>query len=179
MTLPASLETSTSEQYLLICPEPRSTEAIAVLGGTPFERRRLLDARVMLTFEASGDLIAALRAAGFNPQVNGRFELSAGLQVGDSTPHGLAEYADEVEPGVFLYGTNSHGGYWLSPDVNARIPAYARAERGFYERDAAAAIPAYFLPFNGGRNQEIALEYLRAFHADIVSHPDFPCAGPA
>lgn len=73
-----------------------------------------------------------------------------------NTPWGRAETVEEIAPGITYVSTPSHGGFLLSPERNAEIPADVKAstwralgEGGWYEEDCDAAIvvaqwPEYF-----------------------------------
>lgn len=63
------------------------------------------------------------------------------------TPWGLAQQIYEVAPGITFYGTARHGGFVLSPEVNALVPQEIKENtflgnglRGWYEEDCDAAI---------------------------------------
>lgn len=73
------------------------------------------------------------------------------------TPWGAAQHTDEVMPGVLYVSTASHGGYHLTPELNARIPEQVRRPDGWYEHDCDAALPAYFLPFPGANAADALL----------------------
>ncbi len=70
------------------------------------------------------------------------------------TPWGPAYSSREIAPGIVLYSTPSHGGYWLSPDRVAEMPKPLRefkpwAGPNWYEEDCdwsivALAFPQYF-----------------------------------
>lgn len=75
-------------------------------------------------------------------------------KVGDVTPWGVAQTAEKLCDGVILYGTGSHGGYWVSNERMEQMPELLRgcstfAGRGWYEEDVDAmlvilAFPRYF-----------------------------------
>ena len=75
------------------------------------------------------------------------------------TPWGVADTAEHIGLGVYLVTTPSHGGYYLPPAVNARVPAHWQAitwnngqgREGWYEEDCdwalvALAVPELFIP---------------------------------
>lgn len=47
---------------------------------------------------------------------------------------------EDVAAGIAVVGTPSHGGVWLSPDRNAKVPAALRDDSGWYEEDCQAYI---------------------------------------
>lgn len=65
------------------------------------------------------------------------------------TPWGPALRRTQVQPGVTWVLSNRHGGYHLSPEVNARIPEEVRSSNGYYEADIEASLCAYFVPLRG------------------------------
>lgn len=63
-----------------------------------------------------------------------------------STPWGTSDYSKKIARGVVFYGTPSHGGYHLSPTMNAKVPGALRNPKGWYEEDCDWAIVAYVFP---------------------------------
>lgn len=70
-----------------------------------------------------------------------------------STPWGAPQTVDDIGEGVCFVSTASHGGYYVPPAVNERIPAHWRAiswnnqaARGWYEEDCDWALVALALP---------------------------------
>jgi len=67
-----------------------------------------------------------------------------------STPWGKADHTEHVAKGITWYSTPSHGGFKLSPQMNAMVPDYMRCgrdtERGWYEEDCAWSIVATVFP---------------------------------
>ena len=68
-----------------------------------------------------------------------------------STPWGHPDTITEIAPGIILYSTPSHGGYWLSPARVAAMPKPLRDFQPFtganwYEEDADWAIVALAFP---------------------------------
>ncbi len=65
------------------------------------------------------------------------------------TPWGESDGAERVARGITFYSTPSHGGYYLAPTVNERMPEALRLEGGWYEEDCdwarvVLAFPEYF-----------------------------------
>jgi hypothetical protein len=70
-----------------------------------------------------------------------------------NSPWGVPQTVEEVGDGVYLVMTASHGGYYVPPAVNKRIPASWRAVsfnaqgvRGWYEEDCDWCMVALALP---------------------------------
>lgn len=59
------------------------------------------------------------------------------------SPWGGCDSAREPIKGVWRVSTPSHGGYMLTPERNAQIPAIARDSHGLYEEDCDWSIPAW------------------------------------
>ena len=49
------------------------------------------------------------------------------------TPWGRADFMQEDAPGIWFVSTPSHGGFWLSTERRAQMPAYMR--KTWYEED--------------------------------------------
>jgi len=67
------------------------------------------------------------------------------------TPWGHPDTVTEIAPGIVLYSTPSHGGYWLSPARVAAMPKPLRdfqpfAGKNWYEEDCDWAIVALAFP---------------------------------
>lgn len=72
------------------------------------------------------------------------------------TPWGIAQRFRAIAPGITYYSTHCHGGYYLSPEFNAKISAEVKESTwlqlgfyGWYEEDDDSAIvkqtfPEYF-----------------------------------
>jgi hypothetical protein len=70
--------------------------------------------------------------------------------VSATTPWGTAQEAKEIAPGIIRYDTASHGGYFLSKERNAKVPAILKKStcaeqglKGWYEEDCDWAIVVY------------------------------------
>lgn len=63
-----------------------------------------------------------------------------------STPWGPAQYAYKYAPGIICYGTAGHGGFHLSPRLNAQVHAAWRDANGWYEEDCEWSIVALTFP---------------------------------
>lgn len=84
-----------------------------------------------------------------------------------SSPWGSIDGISPLGPDACSVSTPSHGGIWVSPEANARIPAAFRAASGWYEEDCDYAIPFAFLGLHNSEAQrENALESLRHWNPD-------------
>lgn len=71
-----------------------------------------------------------------------------------TSPWGTVEHAEELPGGAWFVSTASHGGIFLPPALDARMPAEARAAAqrwargavGWYEEDCCAAWPLAVFP---------------------------------
>jgi|6_EtaG_2_1085325.scaffolds.fasta_scaffold04235_11 hypothetical protein len=84
------------------------------------------------------------------------------------TPWGAPDRTESIAPGIWLIETPSHGGYYLEPAANAKIPAWYQSRtfnrqglEGFYEEDSDhCLVPVFFpehFPIEGVAN---AISYL-------------------
>lgn len=65
------------------------------------------------------------------------------------TPWGRPDYTREVAPGIVRVDTPSHGGYWLSEQRQAEIPANIvpfTGDRAWWEEDCDWAVVALMWP---------------------------------
>lgn len=62
------------------------------------------------------------------------------------TPWGLSDYQEDIAPGMTLYGTPSHGGIKLSPELNKAVHPALRNEDGWYEEDCEILKVIYSFP---------------------------------
>lgn len=60
---------------------------------------------------------------------------------GCPTPWGIAQSVVPQAEGIFAVETSSHGGFYLTPLRNQRIPIQFRSEDGWYEEDCNWCIP--------------------------------------
>ena len=82
------------------------------------------------------------------------------VEEGTRTPWGEAQHVTHIQEGVWFASTASHGGIKLDRKRNAKIPAVARIEGGWYEEDCAAVIPAHVFGFGDpATNRRILLSY--------------------
>jgi len=82
------------------------------------------------------------------------------------TPWGGADQQHLVADGIVIVGTPSHGGVYLSPERNARIPDYMRRgddllTGGWYEEDCEASIPHFVF----------AVEFVEFYNDDLSFGP--------
>jgi hypothetical protein len=61
----------------------------------------------------------------------------SGPHIGMKTPWGKADDVKQIAEGLFFVSTPSHGGFKLTPSLNAKMPTKIRAEGGWYEEDLA------------------------------------------
>lgn len=95
------------------------------------------------------------------------------------TPWGVPQGAPEVlAPGIVSYETASHGGIWLDPEHNAKVPQAWRdasfgglAAGGWYEEDCDWCIPA--LVFPAAFSADMVAQALQTFKACLA-----PKVGP-
>ncbi|MCP1757790.1 DUF7007 domain-containing protein [Bradyrhizobium elkanii] len=94
-----------------------------------------------------------------------------------SSPWGAIQDKRELAPGIWQVSTAGHGGIKLSRERNAAVPAYMRAEGGWYEEDCQWSIAAVVHPIGFTRTikiegkpdrteMEIAHETLRNWFPD-------------
>jgi hypothetical protein len=62
------------------------------------------------------------------------------------TPWGPADSIDIVARGIISYGTECHGGFFLSPDRNAKVHPVLRNDEGWYEEDCEWSKVVYTFP---------------------------------
>jgi hypothetical protein len=80
--------------------------------------------------------------------------MSTTIKVGDYSPWGQIQAAEQIAPGIVQVGTAGHGGIWLSPERKAALPACVKAYRSGYhsgsptwwEEDCEAALVAVSFP---------------------------------
>ncbi len=68
-------------------------------------------------------------------------------KVPQETPWGPPQDVENLGDGIFWIDTASHGGFWLAPETNKKVPLRIRRKTfcqnglaGFYEEDEDAAI---------------------------------------
>lgn len=64
------------------------------------------------------------------------------------TPWGTADYEIPIIDGIVSVGMPSHGGLYLTPELNAHMPVYMRLKGGWYEEDCDWCMP--FVAFEAG-----------------------------
>src|SRR5215469_6557793 len=89
-----------------------------------------------------------------------------------TTPWGTPDHVEQIAEGIVLASTPSHGGFYLTPDRNAQIPAAWRAaswngqgERGWYEEDCDWCLVALTFPDLFPNEMEMAHATFRHFFA--------------
>lgn len=92
-----------------------------------------------------------------------------------STPWGQAQTATKYGRGVVYYSTAGHGGFHLSPKMNAEVPDYLRTasayaitkDKGWYEEDCEWAFVAVSLPDLFTVDEIVsALDTIRGYYPD-------------
>lgn len=95
----------------------------------------------------------------------------AAPRVGSWSPWGTIQTAETVIPGMVLVTTASHGGAWLSPELEAEIPAKYRdighryAPAPWYEEDCDIVIPFAIL-----RDRIHAADSMLVAHLSMADH---------
>jgi len=91
-----------------------------------------------------------------------------GASHGPGTPHG---------EGITLYSTSSYGGFFVAPELNAKVPDYLRAatyrqlgEQGWYEEDQDWSIVAIVFP------DRFSADDVKDAHRFAAMRFDFPGA---
>lgn len=92
--------------------------------------------------------------------------------VSSATPWGTAQTAEEIAPGIILYTTASHGGYFLNKNANAKVSPVLKNStlgrqglKGWYEEDCDWAIVVYtFREYFNDKVHQAALETLEQHH---------------
>lgn len=104
-----------------------------------------------------------------------------------STPWGQSDFVDVIAPGITFYGTSSHGGFLLSPERLAEMPACLRKRStgycpaNWFEEDCEAALvilafPQFFPERAGATGcdwegiRAIVKSVYPAQYADLVRH---------
>jgi hypothetical protein len=89
-----------------------------------------------------------------------------------TTPWGTSDITYTYTPGIIKYVTPSHGGIYVSYELNLYIPKSLRSASGWYEKDFQAAIPMYYLASFIGQEYYDADEYAR--YREIIQrwYPD-------
>ncbi len=89
---------------------------------------------------------------------------------GSSTPWGPAQQASILAPGIVAVSTASHGGIWLSPESQVRIPAGIRPMNGrcWYEEDCEWALVFVLFDAVTGRDEHLgdAIRTLATWNPD-------------
>jgi len=63
-----------------------------------------------------------------------------------STPWGIADYQEQLAEGIISCSTSSHGGIYVSPELNVKIHEAWRTKDGFYEEDCEWGVVAFTFP---------------------------------
>lgn len=74
-------------------------------------------------------------------------------EIPKDTPWGTAQEVEIIADGIVFISTASHGGYWLSPERNKKVPRSLREKtfvqnglNGWYEEDCDAEIVRAVFP---------------------------------
>jgi hypothetical protein len=92
----------------------------------------------------------------------------------EDTPWGRVQSVESIAPGIDFYATASHGGYYLSAEMNSRIPVEFKKStmneqglHGWYEEDCDWAIVVFCLKeYFGQAYYESAVKAVKRFHSD-------------
>ncbi len=84
--------------------------------------------------------------------------------MGTRTPWGTSDYSRKYARGLIFYGTPGHGGYHLSPTVNAKVNEAWRRSSGWYEEDCEWAIVALTFPEHFSEHLEHAKETAKCYY---------------
>lgn len=76
-------------------------------------------------------------------------------QLPTKSPWGAVQQAYQESPGIVGVHTAGHGGYKLSPERNAQVPAALRRRSGWYEEDCEAAIVTMTFPNETSRYKNV------------------------
>lgn len=93
------------------------------------------------------------------------------------TPWGKAQTETVIAPGIVKYTTASHGGYYVSAELNALVPKSLKKAtfgrmgvKGWYEEDADWAIVVYIFSDRFDQKlKEAALHSLQEFHTEALN----------
>jgi hypothetical protein len=66
--------------------------------------------------------------------------------MGTQTPWGTADSSKSITRGIVLYSTPGHGGFHVSPTLNAKVHEAWRRAKGWYEEDCEWAIVVLTFP---------------------------------
>lgn len=86
----------------------------------------------------------------------------------ETSPWGMIDHVEKVAEGIHFVSTSSHGGFELSPERLAKMPACLRMRGGWYEEDCEAskvvcAFPEHF----DERQVKLAIESLKNWFPDV------------
>lgn len=62
----------------------------------------------------------------------------------NNCPWGRVDHREMVAPGIFLYRSADHGGYWLSPQRMAELPEWAKDARNFCKANGTGPAGNWF-----------------------------------
>jgi hypothetical protein len=72
------------------------------------------------------------------------FRIDAGCP--KHSPWGKVQTGHEIAPGIFRVTCSNHGGLYVPPEQEERIPQPFRHPEGWYEEDEAVDIVYWFIP---------------------------------
>lgn len=167
--------------YTLSCIDPRDPLGVPKLQGTDLAvLQRLCDWRNTVALAEDG--FEQCWIVGQGRVVYPPHFVDPAGRTPRLTPWGPALSQVEVQPGVTWLVTGRHGGYHLTPEVNARVPQEVRRASGYYERDFEAALCAYFVPLRGAPLADalavIETQYPELHAGLIRGRVEFPAGGP-
>ena len=88
-----------------------------------------------------------------------------------NSPWGQIDYLEVRAPGIISVSTPGHGGIWVSPELEATLPASVRAiareyaPAQWYEEDCDCIIPLALLPGIPADKAQWAREYARNWNS--------------
>lgn len=91
---------------------------------------------------------------------------SVTVSAGGFSPWGEIQSVAHHAPGIAFVGAAGHGGFKLSPERNAAIPAELRQLNGWYEEDCEAHIVAMFHGSDIGSDPERAAQGVKDWYPD-------------
>jgi len=96
------------------------------------------------------------------------------VEYGARTPWGPAQHAERIAPGIVFVPTAGHGGYKLSKERNAAIPAPYRIASGWYDEDDGArfVLRYHFDAFSRLDGRDRSAELARIDKSIIDAFPD-------
>jgi len=94
---------------------------------------------------------------------------------GDYSPWGTIQSVKTIFDGCQFVSTAGHGGYYLTPELNQKVPKYLKnvswgqqATKGWYEEDCDAIFVVLSFPTNFSQNSyDIAKKMLKSYKPNV------------